>query len=159
MSIILESFIPGFSRSALGGLFFALAIGILFWEHFGRKYGSNYRPSIGLDSLSNKSRNLFCAFGRKCAWISSYLTQIDLKEIGMTIEDVITPTWNLLTSPFYMIYGYVHTAATYGKKQWMVYFGSAIGLLLISYGTCKYIDIHPLSYLFWLCNWITINFL
>ncbi len=147
MNIISKSFMSSMSGSTFGGLLISTVIGTLTWEHIGRKRDIRYRPSVGLDFVSVKSRKLFRALGTKCAWLSSYLTQIDLKEIGVTINDVMKPTWDLVTSPFCAISGYVRTAAGYGRKQWMIYAGSALSIILLSYGLYRYNEYIPFTYL------------
>jgi hypothetical protein len=134
MKLIADSltFFPKFSLTT-GGLLASSALTVLIWEHLGRKRDSKCRPSVGLEIISTKSRNLFRTFGRDLAWVSSYLTQIDLQDIGKTLEAVLRPSWNLVTSPLCTISGYVRAAASYKNKQWMVYAGSVIGLALIFY--------------------------
>ena len=120
------------------GIVISSIFATLVWEHIGRKRNHKIRPSVGLEIVSEKSRKFFRMVGRGLAWASSYLIQIDLKDIGLTIESVFRPTWNLVTSPFCIISGYIRAAVAYKNKQWMIYIGSALAVLLFSFGIYRY---------------------
>ena len=111
------------------------AVIVLGWEHIGRKQKTKIRPSVGLTWTSDKSQKGFKWLGEQAAWISSYLTQIDLKEFGVTIHAVGKPMFDLISSPFYAVAGYVGMAASYANKEWLIYSGSAllVGALTYAY--------------------------
>jgi hypothetical protein len=117
----------------------SVAIVCLVWEHIGRKRQTKIRPSVGLTIVAQKSQNAFQYLGEKSALISSYLTQIDLKDIGVTLCDISKPTFDLITSPFYIIYGYVKIANSYANKTWLVYIGSGLLVVLLPTG-CYYLS-------------------
>jgi hypothetical protein len=107
-----------------------VSIGIFLCEHLGRLY--NYtRPSIYLWILANGSIKFFRNIGRMIAWLSSYLTWIKLDESLITARDLVIPTWNLVVSPFQIIYGYMIAAESYVDKEWLVYIGSGLFVLAI----------------------------
>ena len=94
------------------------------------------RPSVLLTRLSVRSQKFFDRCGRTLAWMSSYLTQIDLKELGKTLHDVGKPICTTIASPVYLIIGYAKEAQKYVSKEWMIYLGS--GLVAVMLGVCWY---------------------
>lgn len=101
------------------------------------------RPSIGLTKLSNKSQQLFEWCGRNLAWLSSYLTQIDLKEVTKTVFPVVKPICTMVVSPVYFIYGYFKAAAEYLGKEWLIYLGSALVVVMLGVGWYQFSDYLP----------------
>lgn len=96
------------------------------------------RPSIALTYGATQSKKFFEYCGKQFAWLSSYLTQLDLKDFGKTIYDVGKPTFDLfIASPFYFIKGYADKASSYVKKEWMIYVGSILGILMLIFGWYK----------------------
>lgn len=108
-------------------------------EFIGRKKNFVYRPSFFIAKTANGLTTFFTKLGEGYAWIGSYLTQIDMKEITNTAIAIGEPSWNLVKSPVYTIIGYAESAATYGNKEWMIYIGSALLTALIGYG-CYYMS-------------------
>ena len=102
------------------------AVAVLIAEHVGRKYQSTKRPSVALAYSADKCQKFFQWLGEQFAWASSYLTQLDLKDVGVTLYDVGKPTVDLMLSPFYSIYGYLKRAMSYQNKSWLVYVGSGL---------------------------------
>lgn len=117
-----------------GGLLTCTFIGTVLWEHCGRKYMLRYRPSVGLEFISNRSQFFFWVIGRKITWLSSYLTIINSKDIGVTIDAILRPLCGIVFSPFYIIYGYLNAAKSYQNKRWMIYAGSILTVTTILYG-------------------------
>ena len=115
-------------------VFGTVSLVVLGWEHYGRKQPMAYRPSTLIESSAIISQNFFKRTGEILAWLSSYLTQIDLKEFGETLMAVGKPTCDLVVSPFYIFWGYVCKAANYGNKSWLVYVGSSLLAAVLSYG-------------------------
>ncbi|XWV26246.1 hypothetical protein QJ857_gp0829 [Tupanvirus soda lake] len=115
-----------------------VALATLVWEHIGRKRETDFRPSVGLTLASDKSKNFFNWVGRGLALTSSYLTQLDLKDIAITVRDVGKPSVDLVVSPFHTLYGYVNKAQSYHKKEWMVYFGSGLAVLFMCAGYYRF---------------------
>lgn len=114
--------------------FILISTSTIIWEHVGRKYNHVHRPSVWLEFFSVHAQCMFKKIGIFIAWISSFLTQIDLKDLLKTIHDLIKPTFDLVTSPLYIIVGYINEATTYIDKTWLVYIGSVILLCCIFYG-------------------------
>lgn len=126
-----------FSFATFLKIFGIVIITILFWEHLGRKYETTIRPSIGLQFVSKISSQFFDWVGRKIAWISSYLTQIDLKDFMDTCRAIGEPTLEILASPFHIIIGYIVAANTYTNGI-LVYVGTGIIIMLILIVCYKY---------------------
>jgi len=109
-------------------------LGVIVWEHFGKKKNTIYRPSTGLNLVADKSVQIFENVGRKFSWMSSYLTKIDPKyivatvnDVGATIRDIGSPIFRLIASPGQALYGYVHATCCHNyQKRWLVYVGSFI---------------------------------
>ena len=118
-------------------IFGIVVITILFWEHLVRKSDTTIRPSIGLQFVSKKSQEFFDWVGRTIAWISSYLTQIDLKEFVDTCWAIGKPTLEILASPFHVIVGYVVAANTYTNGI-LVYVGTGIIIIAVLFICYKY---------------------
>src|SRR2546430_2481488 len=93
----------------------SLAVGTFIWEHCGRVNDVNFRPSIGMSYAGEKSIELFTTFGSLFAKLSSYLHWIKFDEFFITVKDLLTPGFNLITSPIYFFHGYVKTALNYMK--------------------------------------------
>jgi len=125
---------------------------ILIYEHIGRRYDIIVRPSVGLEYVANKSIDFFKKIGILFAWVSSYLTEIDLYDMYQTLYDIVTPLIKLLFAPFYFCYGYLLEVATYENKWWMIYVGSGIiiaMLIFISYKLlCRYPESSISKYIF-----------
>ncbi|AYV85065.1 MAG: putative ORFan [Satyrvirus sp.] len=124
-------------------IFGCCMLATLIWEHFGRRYNSRIRPSVMLTFLSEKFQKFFRIVGEYAAWISSYLTQIDLKDLFRTIGDIVNPAFGLIVSPLYFIYGYVMTAKTYLNKTWLIYAGSVILVAVFMAGYHKLTFYYP----------------
>lgn len=125
---------------------------ILSWEHIGRKYEETtrkkleeqgkelktsifyIRPSIIMKMTHKKSKDFFEWIGKKFAWISSYLSFFDLKDISITIRDVFKPTIKFMLSPFHMISGYVKKAHEEKNNKWTIYIGSTILIVTLTCG-------------------------
>ncbi|XWV24999.1 putative ORFan [Tupanvirus deep ocean] len=133
----------------------SVTLATLVWEHVGRKRESDLRPSVGLSLASEKSVLFFNRVGSGLAWLSSYLTQVDLKDVGVTVRDVGKPTFDLVTSPLHTLSGYVKKAHSYQNKQWMVYVGSGIAVVLALAGYYKYSNFLPTSSSFRMPRFLT----
>ena len=124
-------------------IFGSSAFVVLALEHFGRKTESNVRPSTALTWTADRCKNGFKRLGEQFAWLSSYLTQLDLKDVGLTIHDVAKPTFDLAISPFYSIYGYLSKAASYREKMWLVYLGSGLMTTFLFVGWYQLAKMYP----------------
>ena len=124
-------------------VFGAVTLVVFGWEHYGRKNLVVYRPSTALEYCAKTSQKFFRFTGEKMAWISSYLTQIDLRDLGATVVAVTKPTWDFVTSPFYMLYGYACAAANYGNKTWLVYAGSSLLAFALLFGWYYLSTVYP----------------
>ncbi len=123
----------------LSGVF----LGTIVVEHIGRKFETEKRPSIILNKIADESKIAFKKLGTGFAWLSSYLTLADIKDIAISVHDVVKPSIELTTSPFYSVYGYIKKADTYGNKNWMIYTGSGLGVGLSVFGYYKLSKRYP----------------
>ena len=114
------------------------ALGAFIWEHFGRVNGVNFRPSIGMTYAGEKSVKLFTELGSLFAKFSSYLHWMKFDEFFTTVKDLLTPGFNLITSPIYFFHGYVKTALSYVKGPTMIYGGSFLLCGLLAYLIYRY---------------------
>jgi hypothetical protein len=129
----------------------------IIWEHIARKYKSEIKPSVYLNFASEKSISFFKKCGELLAWVSSYLARIDLKDFGETLMAVGKPTFDLVSSPAYTVYGYVKHASTYANKQGLIYAGSAVGVCIIAFGWSKFVSVYPQCDLFGVTSFVTNN--
>jgi len=111
-------------------IFFVVILCLFVWEHIARKGELDYRPSVALHTISENAQNFFEKVGVYFAWFGSYLTLIDLKDFAVTIYAIGEPIFGLIISPAYVIYGFVMEAASYANKQWLVYTGSCLLVIL-----------------------------
>jgi hypothetical protein len=116
---------------------------ILVWEHVGRGHEMNFRPSIGLKIVAGWAQDFFTRFGKFFAWVSSFLTNIDLQEVWKTIYDIGRPIFDICTSVFYFAKGYVEYATEFVNKTWLVYVGSIVVGLFFVFGWYKLSSRYP----------------
>jgi hypothetical protein len=102
----------------------SVVIGTFFWEHFGRVQNVNFRPSVGMTYAGEKAVEAFTSLGALFAKLSSYLHWIKFDEFFITVKDLLTSGFKLITSPVHLFHGYVKTALSYVKGPVMIYGGS-----------------------------------
>lgn len=102
-------------------------VGIFAWELVARKRSSNKKPSVALNWLATLSRSFFTGLGERVAWLSSYLTIVDLHDVWATLSDLAEPAAHLVASPFSFFCGYWKMAQEY-KYPLLVCLGSALAL-------------------------------
>ena len=110
-----------------------VSTGLFIGEYLGRKYNVIYRPSFFINEAAISCTKFSTNLGKAFAWLGSYLTQIDLKEITETATALGKPTFDLVKSPLYTLVGYAEKATSYGNKDWMVYCGSALLITVLGY--------------------------
>ena len=98
------------------------------WEHIARINRLSTRPSVALTRLAHWCTSLFEWCGRGLAHLSSFYEYIyeylRLEEIGKTLYALLVPLWRTLTSPFWMVKGYVETMNLY-DHPYLISLGSA----------------------------------
>lgn len=106
---------------------------IFLWELIAINNHCQFKPSIALKFLSEKSRQLFTYIGIYLAKVSSFYTYLDLSTFYEAIENLANPLITLVFSPLYSINGYITQSNKY-KYPLVVTFGSLtlgfIGLFL-----------------------------
>ena len=105
---------------------------LVIWEHVGRLNESVIRPAIGLGVVKVVTQDLFRTMGEMTATISSFLTRLDLQELVKTIDALVTPTFEICTSPLQFFRGYFAVAKTFLQKHWMIYLGSGFLVTFLS---------------------------
>ena len=112
---------------------------VFITEHCGRINNINYKPSDMLQFIADKSVDLFWNIGKFFAWISSFLTIIDMNELIKTFWDIGSPICQFITSPLYMINGYLEQAMTYYvNKTSLIFMGSIMLIASIAYLCYRY---------------------
>lgn len=81
---------------------------VFAWEHFGRLYNWNVRPSFALENIANASVDAWMALGEFCARALQFLK---LKELANTAVDLVRPIWTGATSFVYFVKGF-------GRRMW-----------------------------------------
>lgn len=107
---------------------------ILFgWEHFFRLNGSLYRPTIGVNYVTDKMRLAFKFVGSCIANLSGFLTWVNFKELKTTCSDMSGSVFDFSTSFMYTLYGYYEQSKEYIGEQRLVYFGSVLLVIGLCY--------------------------
>ena len=132
-------------------------LAIIIGEHISRLQNLPIRLSTLLISTATFMREVFETTGRLFAYISSYLTEIDLIELAHTLCDLIKPIIEIIGSPYYFLSGYMEQAERYVDKVWMVYVGSVLLIATVSYFSYKYRDRILLAYLLFCYLWYRIG--
>ncbi len=130
---------------------------IIIGEHISRLQNLPIRLSTLLVFASTFLRKVFESAGRLFAWISSYLTEIDIMELAHTLCDLIKPTIKIICLPYYFLLGYMEQVETYVDKVWMVYIGSVLLIATVSYFCYKYRNRILLAYLLFCYMWYKIG--
>ena len=119
-----------------------LGISIIFiivLEHLARINNSNKKPSVLIRWIADKSISFWKWLGRKFAWVSSFLEYLKLSELGLTILDILKPTYEFLISPFYSIKEYYNNVMSY-KHPWIIICGSIV-LVISTIQLTRYVDL------------------
>lgn len=115
---------------------------MFMWEHLGRKRGLKCRPSSGLTVCAEYSQSWCKQAGKFVAWLSSYLTKIDMNDLLETTSDLTKPLVGICVSPCFFFYGYYKGAIEYvrgtEKQSSLVYAGSVLGIGVICFLTTRY---------------------
>lgn len=119
-------------------------------EHYGRRNMWVWRPSYLFQSMANGSKFIWRRAGETIAKCSSFLTQIEYKEILRTVEELARPLIQLVGSPMNIVTGYFNEART--KNPYLVCVGSIIMSLVLGYGIYKFC---PLIVTDKMYNWAT----
>ena len=120
---------------------------IILWEHIARTTNCIIKPSTCITLLGNDIYNLFRFIGGKFAVISSFLEYLKLRELGISIYDVIKAICDLLVAPYRGFFsGYINYIQNLSYAK-LVIFGSTI-LLSLPY---------PLLYYFFPDKITTVN--
>lgn len=138
--------------TVLGGFSTVTYVGVgllaLFgWEHSCRLHKIQYRPTVALDALTKKSRQLFTFIGASLANLSSFLTWIDLTEVYGTLYGLFWSGSDLALSFLYVLKGYFDQACRYVKRSYLVYLGSLILILIMAYVYVSMGFVNPLTYI------------
>lgn len=112
------------------GLILAVScVSIITWELVALRHASHMKPSVGVTMVANQAHRVFSHLGRGFAWMSSYLTIVDLQDLYRAVDDLTRPTLNLLTSPLAFVEGYWEIAKQY-KYPLVIALGSSILLIV-----------------------------
>jgi len=121
---------PNFHSSEMWFLF-GFAFGLFAWQHIGRIYAWNFRPSTFLNLWVSYSETLWTEIGRLLAFIGSYYHYLYFyaQELVISVYELVNPLLRFVASPCYLIYGFLTTMATFAKPH-LVLFGTF--LLVVS---------------------------
>jgi hypothetical protein len=109
----------------IGLILITSCVAIFTWELVALKQLSQFKPSVGITFLANQSYRTFSQLGRGFAWLSSYLTIVELHDLYRAAEDLLRPIGDLLASPLAFINGYLEIAMGY-KYPIIIGLGSSI---------------------------------
>lgn len=116
--------------STLYKTLFSLFVSIFTWEHIGRLYDVNVRPTFILDSITTVAIDVWEFCGRCFAYVSSFIYHLKLKEVAITFKDIGCSSLNFFFAPMFFLEGYFEIAKTYLNVD-IIVVGSAIIVVVI----------------------------
>ena len=114
-----------------------LPIGLLLWEYIAKKQISPYKPSALFDQLALYSVNCWYKIGGFAAYMSSFYTCINFKEVVEAAHDLVKPIFDIATSPYYFVKGYVNVSTLY-EHPYLVVLGSVTILAVMMMLMCRW---------------------
>lgn len=112
-------------------------VALIIVEHIAHTQQSNVKPSVALNCVATQFQRFFQWIGEVVALFSSFLTIINLRDLGVSIDAICTPILCIIFSPFYTIYGYLTMANSY-SNNWLVYIGSGLLVIAVIYGWYRF---------------------
>lgn len=104
--------------------------GLVLWQHIARTTNKIIKPSVMISMVGSNIYNLFRIIGNKFAFVSSFLEYLKFKDIGISIYEVISPSVDLIFSPFRGFFdGYLKYITQMSSKN-MIIIGSILLILL-----------------------------
>lgn len=103
----------------------------LLVEHVGRICDIQLRPSYFLEIVATYAIDMFSFIGTQFARLSSFILHIQIEGLMITIRDFLIPLIDIITSPIWMVDGYIRQVWTYSYNSWQIYFGSMIIIIII----------------------------
>lgn len=92
-----------------------------------KKWEFWFRPSFLLGRISYYVSKFFLDLGELFARLSSFLTLIEFEELLETFCDLVSPTIEIVLSPFFFCIGYLRVAHDFiYKRPILIYVGSGI---------------------------------
>lgn len=111
-----------------------LGISIFVIEYICLKNQYEFAPSYFLRNIRDSSIDFFVFLGRMIAMISSVLNYIDFDDIFETLQRLLLPLIDILSSPIMIIVGYISEAAIiaaeFYTKPFVIYLGSFLIIIL-----------------------------
>jgi hypothetical protein len=97
--------------------------------------GTTLRPSIWFNFCTETAQQMFRSMGKTWAILSSFLVYLDLKEIKITLIDLVKPCVEFIASPLNFFSGFAAHAWTYLSDEGLIYVGAFIlGCVLLWVG-------------------------
>lgn len=110
-------------------MWIATVISILFsifvWEYIAKVNKFKIKPSVFLEWVAKKLKNLFRWIGKWVYYFSSFLTIINWDDFLDTIYDLLKPTILIIFSFVFIFVEYIKRAYKQ-SRPYLVYFGSFI---------------------------------
>lgn len=127
----------------------------ILWQYIGKKYGTTVLPSVFLTSLSTRLQNVWSWVGKAFAYVSSYLTYINLTELWQAVHEVFNPLFGIFSSPAQFVIGYCKYINEHVAKNmtYLIPIGSVMLVLLVLYFSNKY-NLHRRLGLVKLFTWL-----
>ena len=116
-----------FLIKATGYTFGALSA-LVITQYVARKKGYT-EPAVYLNNFYLSCKRFWLAVGSRIAWMSSFLTLIDIDIQGLidACRDVTLPMGKILLSGFWTVNGYYQYCKSYiEKRRWLVVTGSIV---------------------------------
>lgn len=112
--------------------------GLFVWQHVGRVNGWKIRPSLFLDYLACGAEYIWTKVGYFLVWLSSFYHFLYFysQELAVTIYELVIPVFRIVSSPCYMMYGFMTSVSSYTKPH--LIFAGLFLLTLTSMGSMHY---------------------
>lgn len=100
-------------------------------EHVAKKSTHDYaRPSVVILMMANCCKQWWYKLGEVFGMVSSWLARIDFADIMTSIKDVTYSLWQLVSSPWELIKGYIHVMYTY-SEPYLIFVGSILIVIFV----------------------------
>ena len=104
---------------------------VFSWEHYARTHEKTFKPSVFISWLATKFQTFYTRVGKIVAWVSSFYTMIDLKELWVTYDNLAKPTVDLLTSGLWTFKSYYDEMKLY-DHPYLITLGSGTIVAVLS---------------------------
>lgn len=118
-------------------LYSLIPITVFLWEYAAKKALITFKPSSITQFVADQVVSGFYTLGRGVAYLSSFYTYLNFNEFIETAHDIVKPCFDLVTSPYHFLRGYLDTSLLY-QHPYLVFMGTITILIVVSYLIYRY---------------------